>query len=311
MNQIKRIIRSNFGKALTICAFALTFMSATSAAFDSQESGGTELTLTQFDIPGARQTLPSGINDLGQIVGRYQDKEGIIHGFLWDGFSYMTIKFPQAIDTAPNGINNLGKIVGNFLDEKGKVHGFLYNNGDFKRIDHPDAFDITSAQAINDHGQIIGYYNTEGRQFNAYLLNQGVFTPIDFPASSYTEPLGINNNGEIVGEYGIGQTGYAFHLKDGVFRTINFRDAISPSAAGINRIGQIVGVFRDDTGISHGFLLYNPVLTTIDFPGASGPSIDIPDFSGTQAYGINNNGVIVGAFVDASGLIHGFLATEK
>jgi uncharacterized membrane protein len=41
--------------------------------------------------------------------------------------------------------------------------------------------------------------------------------------------------------------------------------------------------------------------TTIDVPGASGSF-------GTQAYGINNSGQIVGSFQDATG-VHGFLGT--
>jgi probable HAF family extracellular repeat protein len=33
-------------------------------------------------VPGASQTSPNGINDLGQIVGFYFDADGVEHGFL-------------------------------------------------------------------------------------------------------------------------------------------------------------------------------------------------------------------------------------
>jgi uncharacterized membrane protein len=38
--------------------------------------------------------------------------------------------------------------------------------------------------------------------------------------------------------------------------------------------------------------------------------LDVPGSRDTQAYGINDRGQIVGAFIDAEGRRHGFIATE-
>ena len=52
------------------------------------------------------------INDLGQIVGRYDDASGS-HGFLYSGGIYTTIDDPLATcGTVATSINDLGQIVG-------------------------------------------------------------------------------------------------------------------------------------------------------------------------------------------------------
>jgi hypothetical protein len=67
-----------------------------------------------------------GINDRGQMVGRY-DAGGISHGFLRDEGDYTTIDHPDAISTPFGGIglNNFAQIVGQYRDAGGATHGSL------------------------------------------------------------------------------------------------------------------------------------------------------------------------------------------
>src|SRR5205085_10340609 len=74
---------------------------------------------------GNQYTEPSGINNLGQIVGSYSDAAGS-HGFLRSPAGvFTTINDPNANPgtTSVNGINNLGVIVGTFTDSSG-FHSF-------------------------------------------------------------------------------------------------------------------------------------------------------------------------------------------
>jgi probable HAF family extracellular repeat protein len=81
---------------------------------------------------------------------------------------------------------------------------------------------------------------------------------------------------------------------------------LSTVARGINDAGDIVGTFSDATG-SHGFLLTGGVFTTIDaVPPFAPPPPQLG--AGTDAFGINDAGQIVGSFNDATGF-HGFLLT--
>jgi hypothetical protein len=54
-------------------------------------------------------------------------------------------------------------------------------------------------------------------------------------------------------------------------------------------------------GIGHGFLLSGGQYTTLDDPNAG-------TFPGTQPFGINDRGQIVGNYYDANSVSHGFLA---
>jgi hypothetical protein len=67
-------------------------------------------TLEEFNVPGALETAPVGINDAGKIVGTYRDATGW-HGFIYDGASFQTLDGPGAA-TILAGINDQGTIIG-------------------------------------------------------------------------------------------------------------------------------------------------------------------------------------------------------
>jgi probable HAF family extracellular repeat protein len=167
------------------------------------------LTWSFFDYPGAVQTVASGINDRGQIVGTYFDgTQG--HGFIRDRdvFSSFDVPFPGAHDTSFTGINNRGQIVGTFVDSTGFNQGFLFEGGVYTDLKFPHPVGIrngTLVQGINDFGQIVGCIDSG----TGVLLDQGMFIPIDGPAFVAGGKCadGINNRGKIVGDIGAGSGG--------------------------------------------------------------------------------------------------------
>jgi uncharacterized membrane protein len=75
------------------------------------------------------------------------------------------------------------------------------------------------------------------------LLNiGGSITSFQFPGSENTQALGVNDLGEIVGDY-VNESGEMFGFLDngGVFTTINPPGATFSTANGINDLGHIVG----------------------------------------------------------------------
>ena len=80
---------------------------------------------TSVDVPflGASNTVLTGINRRGQIVGIYQDNGGV-HGFVNNAGIFTTIDVPGAFETVALGINRHGEIVGWYSDGVG-IHGFL------------------------------------------------------------------------------------------------------------------------------------------------------------------------------------------
>src|SRR5205807_1064349 len=131
------------------------------------------------------------------------------------------------------------------------------------------------------------------------------YTTLDDPnVANGTGAFGINDNGQIVGEYITSPDGvhHGFLYSNGTYTTLDDPLGIgSTIATGINASGLIVGYYNDASFHGHGFL-YNPngsTYTPIGHPSA-GPM-------GTFVQGINDAGQIVGYYFDASDHMHGFL----
>jgi probable HAF family extracellular repeat protein len=95
-----------------------------------------------------------GVNDMDQIVGRYQDATGL-HGFLLSGGTYTTLNDPLAtMGTDAYGINATGQIVGYYTNATGD-QGFLLSGGTYTTLDDPLASGFTFAFGINSSGRVL------------------------------------------------------------------------------------------------------------------------------------------------------------
>jgi uncharacterized membrane protein len=103
------------------------------------------------------------------------------------------------------------------------------------------------------------------------LASPFAFATIDFPGSTSTAAFGLNNSGQVVGDYGPGGAIQGFLLSGGTFTTIDFPGTTVTIAEGINSSGQVVGAY----------------VFTMDVPGATL----------TDAHGINDSGQVVGEYV--------------
>lgn len=184
-----------------------------------------------------------------------------------------------------------------------------------------DASSATSlgltASSINDNGQAAGFW-VDGTPFDkvyhAYTVKaDGTgFTSIDRPGYVATGASGINNAGVIVGvsvDPSFTATGF-LRAPNGTYSTIDpnaggLTSAYS-EAVGINNLGDTVGYFdptapgaADPQVKAHGFLDQAGIFTQLDVPVAWG--------TGTEAYSINDFGVIAGGYLDTVGLPKGFI----
>jgi hypothetical protein len=137
---------------------------------------------TVLSVPGAVETWATAINDSSEVVGNWQDANGISHGFTWTSVGgYVTFDVPGAVDTRANGINASGAIIGSFDESsagcfqnnrQGCPQGFLLVNGTFTTIDVPKAL-ITQLIAINSSGVVLlqsGNINKSGDRVNHTFL---------------------------------------------------------------------------------------------------------------------------------------------
>jgi hypothetical protein len=66
--------------------------------------------IEEFNVPGALESAPVGINDAGEIVGTYRDATGW-HGFIYDGVTFQTLDGLGSA-TILTDINDRGTLLG-------------------------------------------------------------------------------------------------------------------------------------------------------------------------------------------------------
>jgi len=129
--------------------------------------------LTPFDVPGATFSMAFGVSNSGQIVGAYgAPGTGQTTGFLLSGGVFTTIGIPGATAVIADGINAHGEIVG--------IYNYL----------PPGASSVASQSFVLDHGTFSLFPN--------------------FPGAAGTEVRGINDRGQIVGDWGDGRMSHGF-----------------------------------------------------------------------------------------------------
>ena len=82
-----------------------------------------------------------------------------------------------------------------------------------------------------------------------FLYSGGNYTTLDVPGSTDTILRGINNSGQIVGDYSANNVRSGVFYSEGIFTTLNLPvTSDSTIATGINNFGQIVGSYGPASG---------------------------------------------------------------
>ena len=235
-------------------------------SFDPTTGATTTGNLQQVYFPGSQFTVPTKINDAGQIVGLYIDAGGKQHGFLLSKGQYSTIDFPGAAATEALAINNwpLPAIAGDYTDTAGKVHGFVCLAGVCLPVNATFAANL-SVTGINDLGGMVGIYDQGGPLGTAQTFGfqgfAGLLAPLNYPNTSMspntTSTLfhGLNNKGEIAGTAQIQFSNVlrvdAFLEGGGNFQPLEagLDQFLADQALGINDAGIMVGSFQDLLGV--------------------------------------------------------------
>ena len=291
-------------------------------------------------------TYAAGINLFGTIMGSYTDGNNVSHSFIrypngrimpFDPPGTASVPYPQFNGSGAVGLNTEGVVVGHFVDKTFAVHGYLRSpQGKFTTYNWPGA--CTTSQNvgchgsgvwdINDFGVAVGPYEDTSGNFVAHTAMRfpdGMITTFEVPGSSMeagqgTLPAsfsGLNNLGAITGLWYDANNN--FH---GFLRSLDgrFTDFEAPGAdttdefygtfpGSLNDFGAITGYYLDASGVYHGFLRspdgnFTPPL---DAPGAD---LTPGDFNGTFPSNINLFGAIIGDYLDAGEVYHGFLRSS-
>ncbi|WP_199512543.1 hypothetical protein [Nucisporomicrobium flavum] len=234
---------------------------------------------------GGSSTMAFGLNDRSQVVGRSETSAGTFHPFLWQRGHLTDLGVlaagPDESGTARD-INARGDVVGGSRDAQGHMRAVLWRHG---RITVLGSLSGT-ATALNDRGQVVGTQWTETTPPRGFIWQHGRLR--DLGIAGPTEPLGINNRGQVVGWSGRGADGprRAFLWDHG---TVTWLATPGPdsSAGAINDRGEIVGGIGTTGGeqVPHAARWYRGTVTDLGV---------LPGGNASSATAINNRGVIVG-----------------
>ena len=232
--------------------------------------------------PGAATVKVAGINDRSAVVG---------------------IGYPSATENAGG--------FGFVRDRTGRYSTF--------RVPDTEPESRTVASDINDRGVIAGW-SDDGRSSIGYIRDHdGAIVTIEHPEAEGTVPIGlgneiagtdlrgINNRGDVVGNFAADGTIHGF-VRDrrGTYTTIRPPRAAATLLTAINDRGDIAGTYS--TLGSEDLLVGAP--RSFVFSNGVYRDIAVPDAVGTGVNGIDNRGYVAGTYEDANGTFHGFVSTR-
>jgi len=159
---------------------------------------------TQYDYSGSTVTKLYDLNDAGDFVGQADALS-----FASIGGTTMTVAIAGAQTTSATGINNLDQITGAYGDING-YHGFVLNSDStvIAPLDYPGA-SHTFPFRLNDKGFVVGsWIDSTGTAHGFILRLPDDFIGYDYPTAAETNLEGINNAGQMSGDYRDGNDGY-------------------------------------------------------------------------------------------------------
>jgi len=240
------------------------------------------------------------------------------------GYTFLNVDGPNSgtnagAGTNLNGLSNGGVGVGFDIDNNGNFSNFLGRmlgnitplniNGSQKA----NAFGINSAAAV---------VGSDGNG-NAFFLKGATLQTFIPGGGSAATAFGINDKGNIVGQYTIGGEMPGFFLTSHESTSLIRIDAPSGpdtvNAQSANQRGEIVGFYLGTDGQDHGFMTNLSQAMNGKLTGTAIADPNIPNVAGepgatfvfSQVLSVNDNAIAVGYYGDSTASQHGFLYNLK
>lgn len=270
--------------AAIIIVVSITFWTATQATTTFVYA------VTELASLGGRESAAYDINDSGQVVGYSYPNAGLMRSVLWENGAITADWKPLNIYNYASAINNAGQIACN-SSPPSHVTGrcpYLWEKGKITYIG--ECGGSSYVNAINNVGQVAGW-NILSQPF---VWKDGLTTPLTVLDSnnSYSQALGINNKGQVVGFSSTQGKTHAVLWQNGTIKDLQTLPGGSSSlASSINRYGKVVGWSDTSSGMRQAVLWENGVIK------------DLGTFNNnaTQATDINVRGTVVGYSFSVAG----------
>ena len=225
----------------------------------------------QYQVQDLGTFRPTGINDLGEVVGG---------SYLYDGHSLINLTTTYGL-TGAELINNLGQVAGSVGSPNEPDHVYLFSGGTISFL--PDLGGASNALSMNDSGQVVGTAsNPVGAAEFPTLFGNG---PVQQLSTASGVAYSINRSGQAVFQLPT-QTDNSYLYSNGTVTTLGRFFATS-----INNRSQVVGDGASpNSAVADVFLYDNGQLTDLGHITVNGRAFStFPMF-------INDSGTIAGYY---------------
>jgi probable HAF family extracellular repeat protein len=334
-----RVIVQVMGRGLRGLAVSLSLVALVAGlvALTASSRVAARWVATDLGTLGGPGSYAVAMNERGQVVGaadtrvRYTPAQDaaraklgmpVQQAFVWEkgtmGMRDLGVRFGGPGSWAV-AINERGEVVGaaetKAVEESGHhaTHAFLWQKGVVRDLGTLPGGTSSSAVAINDRGQVVGVSCSEtGTACRAFIWQNGTLTDLGTLGGDDTQPVDINERGQIVGTATTGKMGanrspirHAFLWQDGKMTDLGTLGGPRSWASAINDRGQVVGqanTTAKSKGGSNPWLMGMPIAHA--FLWQNGKMRDLGTLGGeySNADAINAQGRVIG---DTGG--HAFL----
>ena len=159
---------------------------------------------TQYDVPGATNTLLLADNNAGDFVGGFTTSTNTNYqAFVSIGGTVVPISIPDATISFAYGINATDEVVGQYTDTAGIAHGFFRDAaGTVTAPIDPAGSTSTVLFGLNDRDLIVGRFTDVSGVERGFLLKlPDTVAILDKPGATLTSLNGINNQDLICGRF--------------------------------------------------------------------------------------------------------------
>jgi probable HAF family extracellular repeat protein len=261
---------------------------------------------------GGQLTAGCAINDRRQVTGYSQDSYGNLNAFLYTENEGIRSLGTLGGTSEAFGLNSSGTAVGDCSTGNYQHVPTVFGHGNVQDLGLAGGSTndiLQTAFGINDSNTVVGRRELDNGTTSGfvYSVQNNQATDLGTLGGQNSEALAINKKGEIVGdsEAQDGITHAFFYTNQ--LQDLGFLPGYNQAsyARAINDNSQIVGE-SDSSSDKHAFLFshgqfYDLNSLAVNLSPAGFRSLDV-------AYGINNNGVIVGYGTSNDGRTIGFIA---